>query len=55
MAGKEDKTKKPTITVAGVTFSADQVTTATININGRAIHIYEPKKKKKKKKSIGFK
>lgn len=40
------------ITVAGVTFNATQVITATVKIDGREIHIAKPEEAPK---SIGFK
>ena len=43
--------KKPTITVAGVTFNASQVKNATVTIDGRDVLI---KEKKTKDKKIGF-
>ncbi len=33
--------ERPTITVAGVTFSADQVLSVTVKVDGRRIHIEE--------------
>jgi hypothetical protein len=42
---------KPAITVSGVTFSADQVVSATVEIDGREIHI---SKKKEEPRTMGF-
>ncbi len=38
----DTKPQEPTITVAGVTFSADQVVSAVLKIDGREIHIMKP-------------
>jgi hypothetical protein len=43
-------TKEQAITVAGVTFTADQVKSVTLNVGGREVKIDEPSKKK----SMGF-
>ena len=43
--------KQDTITVSGVTFSADQVKTATVKIDGRVITIGEQENKPQRKNS----
>lgn len=40
----EEKKDTKTITVSGVTFSADQVKSATVEIDGREVYIGEQKK-----------
>ena len=40
--------KEQVITVAGVTFTADQVKNVTLNVDGREIKIADVEKKKKK-------
>lgn len=46
-----DQKKKPTLTVAGVTFTADQVVYAQVKIDSRVITI---DKKEEEEKTIGF-
>lgn len=46
-----DQKKKPTLTVAGVTFTADQVVYAQVKIDGHVITI---DKKEEEEKTIGF-
>lgn len=48
----DDKKEKETITVSGVTFSADQVKSATVKIGGREVYIGEEEDEPKK---LGFK
>ena len=50
MGKKETKAKK-TITVSGVTFSAEQVKNATVTIDGRDVYIGE---REEEARSIGF-
>jgi hypothetical protein len=51
MSELANTSQKPAITVAGVTFTADQVKSAVLTIDGRDIHIGEVKEEAK---SIGF-
>lgn len=48
---KTEPKNKPKITVAGVSFSADQVKSAVLEIEGREVLI----KAKEENKTIGFK
>lgn len=48
---KEQK-KQETITVAGITFSAEQVKNATVEVDGREIYIGE---KEDRPRDLGFK
>lgn len=47
----ESPPEKPTITVAGVTFSADQVESAVLKIDGRIVRIAAPEEEEKR---MGF-
>ena len=51
MSESANTPQKPTITVSGVTFTADQVKSAVVTIDSRDIHIGEVNEEKK---SIGF-
>lgn len=51
MSDPANTPQKPAITVSGVTFTADQVKSAVVTIDGRDIHIGEAKEEKK---PIGF-
>lgn len=48
----ENEKDKKTITVSGVTFSAKQVKSATVEIDGREVHIGEQKEDEAK---MGYK
>lgn len=48
---KNGNSKSPAITVAGITFTADQVKSATVTIDGRDIYIGE---RETPPKPIGF-
>lgn len=48
----EPKTEMPKITVSGVTFTAEEVVSAVVKIEGREIHIT---KKDEPDKQLGFK
>lgn len=45
---KKQESKEQAITVAGITFTAEQVKSAVITVQGRDVHIGEPETKKQK-------